>query len=121
MSNRPRLQSRMNAAPPGSRLLWENDRLLVVQQNAAIQMVADSAGKHTPFDIAALADEAVRRIEVGDPLDILLDDRTFIQIAGYVVGRRADQLHATVECLMVGLCALEARQERVVDVEAAAV
>ena len=37
--------------------------------------------------------------------------------AGHVVRGRADQLHAAVEGLVVGLGALEARQERVVDVD----
>src|SRR5690606_26484288 len=88
--------------------------------NATVQMIAHGAGKHTPFDIATLADQTLRGIKVAHALHILLNDRGLIEDAGDVVGGGADQLHTAIKSLMVGLCALEARQERVVDVDATA-
>jgi hypothetical protein len=54
------------------------------------------------------------------PLQRLLDDRTFVKVAGREVRRRADQLHAARVRLLVGPRALEAWQERMVDVDDAA-
>ena len=57
---------------------------------------------------------------MGDAGDVLLDDRTLVQVGGHVVGGRADQLDAAIVGLRVGARALEGRQERVVDVDDAA-
>ena len=63
----------------------------------------------------------VRRVVgVVDPDHLLLDDRALVEVGGDVVRRRADQLHAAVVRLVVRLRALEAGQERVVDVDRAA-
>ena len=52
-----------------------------------------------------------------DPLDSLLDDRSLVEVRGDEVRGRADELDATLVGLVVGARALEARQERVVDVD----
>ena len=54
---------------------------------------------------------------VVDAHHVLLDDRALVEVRGHVVGGGADQLDAAVEGLVVGPRALEARQERVVDVD----
>ena len=58
--------------------------------------MADRARQHAPFDIAALADQILRGIAMADALDVLIDDRPLVKIAGDVVGRGADQLDATL-------------------------
>jgi hypothetical protein len=52
-------------------------------------------------------------------LNVLLDDRALIQVRGDVVGRSANQLHSALMRLMVWLGPLEARQKRMMDVDAA--
>jgi hypothetical protein len=47
---------------------------------------------------------------MADSLDILIDDRTVIEVARHMVGRRADQLHPASMRWMIGLGALEARK-----------
>ena len=64
-----------------------------------------------------LRDEIFRRVAVADALDVLLDDRAFVEIGGDVMRGGADQLDAALIGLVVGLGALEGRQERVVDVD----
>ena len=54
-----------------------------------------------------------------DALDDLLDDRAFVEIVGDEVRSRADQLHAARMRLVIRLRALEAGQERMVDVDRA--
>ena len=53
------------------------------------------------------------------PGHVLLDDRALVQVAGDEVGGGTDLLHAAGVGLPVGVGALESRQERVVDVDAA--
>ena len=64
--------------------------------------------------------ERPRVVGVVDPDHLLLDDRTLVEVGGHVVRGRSDQLHAAGVGLVVGLGALEAGQERVVDVDRAA-
>ena len=59
-------------------------------------------------------------MRVRHALDRLLDDRAFVEVVGHVVRRGADDLHAARMRLRIGLGTLEARQEGVVDVDAAA-
>src|SRR5438270_11221752 len=82
-------------------------------------MMADRARQHTALDVAALADEVVRRVAMADALDVLVDDWALVEVAGDVMRGGADQLDAALMGLVIGLCALETRQERVVDVDAA--
>ena len=54
---------------------------------------------------------------VVDAHDVLLDDRPLVEVARDEVRRRADELHAAGVRLLVRVRALEAGQERVVDVD----
>jgi hypothetical protein len=54
---------------------------------------------------------------VVDPHHVLLDDRALVEVGGDVVGGGADQLHARGRTPGGRAGALEARQERVVDVD----
>lgn len=55
-----------------------------------------------------------------DAGDALLDDGALVEVGGDEVGGGADDLDAAVVGLVVGLGALEGRQEAVVDVDDAA-
>ena len=83
-------------------------------------MIADRARQHAPFDVAPLAHKILRRIAVADALDVLVDDRPLIEVARDLRGGGADQFDATLMRLMIGPRALEARQEGMMDVDAAA-
>ena len=75
-------------------------------------MPQDRTGQHAAFDVAALADQIFGRIAVADALDILLDNRAFIEIGRHIMGRGPDQFHPAPVCLVIGPRALEAGQER---------
>ena len=81
--------------------------------------MAHRARQHPAFDIAALADQIFGRIAMADALDVLVDDRALIERAGDVMRGGADQFDAALMRLVIGPRALEARQERVMDVDAA--
>ena len=66
-----------------------------------------------------LRDEIFGRIAMADALDVLVDDRALVEVARDIMRGGADQLDAALVRLVVGPRALEARQERVVDVDAA--
>ena len=55
-------------------------------------------------------------VSVVDPDDVLFDDRSLVEIGGDEVARRADQLDAAIEGLLVGASPGEGREEAVVDV-----
>ena len=54
-----------------------------------------------------------------DGFDILMDDRSFIEVGGNIMSGRADHLDATRMRLVIGLGALETGQETVMDIDAA--
>jgi len=82
-------------------------------------MIAYRARQHPAFDIATLADEIVWGIAMADALDVLIDDRALIEVAGDVMRGGTDQLDATLVRLVIGTCALKTRQKRMMDVDAA--
>src|SRR5262249_16991947 len=106
---------------PGSRpkLVHKHHRPTAVRDHAILEVITDRARQHAPLDVAALGHEIVGRVAMTDALDVLVDDRAFVEIARHVMRSGADQLDAALMRLVIGLCALEARQERVMDVDAA--
>ena len=90
-----------------------------LRMHAILQMMAHRARQHAAFDIASLADEIVGRIAMADALDVLVDDRAFVERAGDVMRGGADQFDAAFMRLVIGPRALEARQERMMDIDAA--
>ena len=83
-------------------------------------MEADGLGEDAALHVLSERHHVGRRVGVGDAGDVLLDDRTLVQVGGHVVGGRADQLDAAIVGLRVGTRALEGGQEGVVDVDDAA-
>src|SRR4051812_47124004 len=94
-------------------------RLPTIEDYAVLEMMAHGAGQHAAFDITALSREVFRRIAVANAFDVLVDDRALVEVAGDVMRGRADQLDAALMRLVIGPRALEARQERVMNVDAA--
>ena len=60
----------------------EHHGLAAVQDDAILEVIADRARQHAPLDVAALADEIVGRVAMADALDVLVDDRPLVEIAG---------------------------------------
>lgn len=88
-----------------------------VEQHTALGDILHSSGEHVALDVATGVGELLGAHAVVHAHDILLDDGTLIEVAGDKVGGRADNLHTAVIGLVVGLGALEGRQEAVVDVD----
>src|ERR1700759_5032889 len=111
---RPRYKRMIRASRKMRRTasIHEHHGLAAVEDDAILQMMAHRARQHAALDIAALADEVFGRIAVTDALDVLIDDRAFIEGTGDVMRGGADQFDAALMRLMVGPRALEARQER---------
>src|SRR6476620_5149980 len=101
------------------RLIHEHHGLAAVEDHAVLQMIAYRACQHAALDVATLASEIVWRIAVADALDVLIDDRALIEIAGDVMRGGADQLDAALVRLVIRPRALESRQKRVMDIDAA--
>jgi hypothetical protein len=61
-------------------LLGKYDRLTLIEQHPVFEHVGDGAGEHAALNVAPFAHQIVGRIAVSDPLDILFDDRAFVEI-----------------------------------------
>src|SRR5690606_2855423 len=97
----------------------EDDGLVAVEQDAVLDVAAHRTCQHLRFDVAADADQVARGHGVVHPGHVLLDDRALVQVRGHVVRGGADDLDPARVRLVVGLGALEAGQEAVVDVDRA--
>ena len=64
----------------------EDDRLCAVEQDTVVKVKAQGASENAALDVAADANEVVRRIGVCHALDVLLDDRAFVEF-------RRDEMH----------------------------
>ncbi len=80
-------------------------------------MAAHGAGQHNLLQIPSLPHQIIDGIPVAHPHDVLLDDRTFIQIVRGIVRRGPDDFHAPVIGLPVGIGADESGQEGVMDID----
>src|SRR6202012_851820 len=119
-THRPRRSwSRGISQAPWSRSIHEYDGLAAIEDHAILQVTPHGPRQHAALDVAALAHEIVRRIAMADALDVLVDDRALVEVAGDVMRGGTDQLDAALMRLMIGPRTLEARQERVMDVDAA--
>jgi hypothetical protein len=92
-------------------VLWP----FISTRRSTCQRTARASTTHSTSRPTAVICSADMRVI--DPLDVLLDDRAFVEVGGDVVRGGADQLHATRMGLVVRLGALEAGQEAVVDVD----
>src|SRR5579864_817412 len=97
--------------------LPEHHRLAAVQNNPMLDMPLDSPRERHALNIAANPGELLRRHTMINALDFLLNDGTFIKIRSHIVRSRTNQLNATIKSLIVRLGPLEARQERVVNID----
>ena len=79
-------------------------------------MIADCSCQNPTFDIPTFAYQVLWRICMRDSLHVLLDDGTFVQIAGHVMGGGPDQLDAAREGLVLRARALESGEGGVEDV-----
>ena len=69
---------------------------------------ANSTRQHLTLDIQTQGRQRFRIHGVVGSGNILLNDGTFVQISGHIVGGCTNQLDATVMRLVIGLGALEA-------------
>jgi hypothetical protein len=107
--------------PPRSpaRSVGKYDGLRAVQKDAIFQIVVNGAGEDASLDVPPFSNQILRAVGMRNSLDILLDDRPFIEILSDVMGGCANELYASRVSLMVRLRSLESRKKRVMDVDAA--
>ncbi len=86
-----------------------------------LHVCTHGSGQHDRFKVTTTAGELGNVVAVRHSGDILFDDRSFIEVAGHVVRRGTDDLHATIMRLAIRVGADECGEERVVDVDHLAV
>ena len=83
--------------------------LVPLSRIAVLAVPPDGPGEGQAFGVPADGRQASADEGVVDPDDLLLDDRTLVEVGGHVVRGGADQLDPAVVGLVVRLGALEAR------------
>src|SRR3546814_595764 len=89
----------------------EHHRLGSVQEHAVLDMILNGGSEHPAFYITALANQIFGRVRMADRFDILMNDRPFVEVSSDIMGGRTDHFHAARMGLVIGLGALETRQE----------
>ena len=77
----------------------------------------DRPRQHLAFHVAAKADVIVGRLCMRDPYGVLFNDRAFVEVRRNIMRGCADKLNAAFEGLLIGVRALEAGQEGMMDVD----
>lgn len=102
--------------------IWsQNHCSLGINKNASFNVISHGSRQGEPFDIPPLGDQVFGVMTVIYHLDALGDDRPFVEVVVDVVRGRADQFHALVVSLVIGLGPLETRQQGVMDVDRLAI
>src|ERR1700748_205643 len=89
-------QERKARVVPEYALIHKHHGLAAVADDAVFEMMAHCARQHPAFDVASLADEVFGRVAMADALDVLVDDRAFVERAGNVMGGGANQFDAAL-------------------------
>ena len=82
-----------------------------------LAMPFDGARQGPAFNIAANGNIVLGSLGMGNPLDGLVDNRPLVQVACHIMRRRADQFDAALMGLGLGVGAVEAGQETVMNVD----
>src|SRR5437868_2911585 len=80
-------------------------------------MPFDGACEDGSLDFSADTYEFLQSMTVGDACDVLLDDRTRVELFGHVMSGGPDDLHATIQGTTIWVGPDEGRQKRMVDVD----
>jgi len=97
---------------------WEKMIVRFPTRARGLRRRANRARQDVALDVASERDQVARSLRVAYANDVLFDDGPS-SIRGSRSARCADEFHATLVGLVVGLSALEARQEGMVDVDRA--
>lgn len=77
------------------------------------------SGEDSAFDVPSLADKVIRGSGMCNGFNILMNDRTLIEIGCNIMSCCSNHLYSAGMCLMIRLSAFETRKKAVVDVNAA--
>src|SRR5207247_1847258 len=86
-------------------------------QDPVLDVPADSARQDHFLQVPSLLDQVLQLISMGDACDVLFDDLAVIQRLGHVVAGGSYQLDPTFIRAVIGTCAAERGQERMMDVD----
>jgi hypothetical protein len=84
----------------------EDNCLAVIDENTVMDVGTDGLRKNLALNIPAKGNIVLGALGMGDAHGVLFNNRTFIQIRRYIVRRRADELHAALERLLIRVGAL---------------
>ena len=85
----------------------EDHGAIAMEQHPTLDVPAHRAGQCHAFDVTTHPGQLGDAVRVVDAGDLLLDDRSLVELLGHVVGGGADQLHAPLVGLPVRPRALE--------------
>lgn len=101
----------------GDGVLFEDDGLVVVDEDAVFEVPAHGPRQDHPLEVAAFPRQVFHRVPVRGADDVLFDDRTVVEFGRRVVRRGADQFDPALVGLLVRFPPRKRRQKRVVDVD----
>jgi len=88
-----------------------------VQHYAVFGEELYGAAQDSFFDFGPCGAHAVYVVAVVNGFGVLDDDRSFIEVVGHEVGRSADDLHASIMRLLIGIGSDKGWQEGMVNVD----
>ena len=95
----------------------EDERLVVMHDDAILEMQLDCPCKSDTFNIAANTLELLEIVPVRNGLDALRNDGAVVEALSHIVGCCPNDLHASLEGAAIRVRADEGGQERMVDVD----
>src|SRR5690606_18590084 len=97
------IASPSGAARNSSALIPEHHRLPAVNEHAVGQVPADTPRQGQPLAVAPVPQQIGGSMEVLHAEDLLVDDRSFVEIGRDVMARCPDQLHSSLVGALIGI------------------
>jgi hypothetical protein len=95
----------------------EDHTFVVIDDDSILQMSLHSSHQYLALEHSTLGKKVVNRMPMANAVNVLLDDRPFVQGFCRIVSRRTHQFHSSGMGTMVRLGTDEGREEAVVNVD----
>lgn len=89
----------------------KHNGLRTIEQYSIFDVKLHRPSQHTALYVTPFSSQRLWCVSMAYALGLLRNDRTFIEVRGYVVSRRANHFDPTIERLSIGFCSLEAWQK----------
>ena len=87
-----------------------------MNQDALLRVQRQRSHQYKPLEVASFSNEVLQRVAMRNSDDVLRDNRPLVQLFRHIVAGGADNFHAALISLTIGVAAYESGQKGMVNI-----